>query len=186
MKKTSELDPWRVICSELFKLSGYEIPEIIDKTGLVVDWSLTDRQNYSHATRKNEYRPRINNAYESLSEQRRLRVSHITVSELANRGKAGELTGDQLLFTPPGVGPGLRLWVLAQRLQPPLGHQSIIDIRDQAGAHRQLGVQPNGHARRAIQVPDYPIGRQLERGMITLLHRRIHQGGKTRDIVEGG
>lgn len=92
MKKTSELDPWRVICSELFKLSGYEIPEIIDKTGLVVDWSLTDRQNYSHATRKNEYRPRINNAYESLSEQRRLRVSHITVSELANRGKAGELT----------------------------------------------------------------------------------------------
>ena len=94
MNKVSELDPWRVICSELFNFSGFEIPEIIDKTGLVVDWALTDKQDYSHNTRKNAYRPRINKAYESLNKENRLRVAHITASELANRGKADVLTSN--------------------------------------------------------------------------------------------
>jgi hypothetical protein len=38
----SELDPWRVICGHLFELDSYYIPEIIDKTGMAVDWFLTE------------------------------------------------------------------------------------------------------------------------------------------------
>ena len=56
----SDLDPWRIICGHLFEIDSYSIPELIDKTGMEVDWSLTDRQNYSHTYRKAAYRPRIN------------------------------------------------------------------------------------------------------------------------------
>lgn len=90
----SELDPWRVICGHLFKLDSYYIPEIIDKTGMVVDWSLTDRQDYSHKYRKAAYRPRIDAAYDSLSEEDRLRVAYSVASELANRGLRDSLNAD--------------------------------------------------------------------------------------------
>ncbi len=80
----SQLDPWRVICGHLFKIDSYHIPEIIDKTGIVVDWSLTERQDYSHKYRKEAYRPRIHAAYESLSGEDQLRVSYSVASELSN------------------------------------------------------------------------------------------------------
>ncbi len=83
----SELDPWRVICSCLFDLpSSHQIPEVIDRTGLQVDWSLTERQDYSHTYRKSAYRPRVNSAYDALSEESKLRVAYIAASELANCG----------------------------------------------------------------------------------------------------
>ena len=87
----SELDPWRVILGHLFELESYYIPEIIDKTGMVVNWTLTEREDYSHKYRKAAYRPRINSAYDSLSEQNRLRVAYIVASELANIGLADAL-----------------------------------------------------------------------------------------------
>ena len=33
----NQLDPWRVILACLFKLDSYEIPEIIDVSGIAVD-----------------------------------------------------------------------------------------------------------------------------------------------------
>ena len=87
----SELDPWRVICGHLFELDSYYIPEIIDKTGMPVNWTLTEREDGSHTYRKAAYRSRINAAYESLSEQDRLRVAHIVASELSDRGHADTL-----------------------------------------------------------------------------------------------
>lgn len=94
MDLRSELDPWRVICAKLFELSSHDIPEVIERTGLVVDWSLSERENYSHTYRKAAYRPRINSAYEHLQEHDRLRVVNITASELANRGKGDEMNSD--------------------------------------------------------------------------------------------
>lgn len=84
----SELDPWQVILGHLFELDSYHIPQIIEKTGMTVDWSLTEREGYSHKYRKAAYRPRINSAYNSLSEQDRLRVAYIVASELSKRGDA--------------------------------------------------------------------------------------------------
>jgi len=84
----SELDPWQVILGHLFELDSYDIPQIIEKTGMTVDWSLTDREDYSHKLRKKAYRSRINSAYNLLSEQDRLRVAYIVASELSERGRA--------------------------------------------------------------------------------------------------
>ena len=94
MTLKSELDPWRVICAKLFEITSYDIPEIIEKTGLAVDWSLSKRQDHSHTYRKSAYRPRINNAYELLGEQERLRVATITASELIGRGLSDELNSN--------------------------------------------------------------------------------------------
>ena len=85
---TSELDPWQVILGHLFELDSYYIPEMIEKTGMTVDWSLTERENYMHKYRKAAYRPRINSAYNLLSEQDRLRVAYIVASELSKGGRA--------------------------------------------------------------------------------------------------
>lgn len=86
------LDPWRVICSCLLDQSSYEIPKILDRAGLAVDWSLDDKQNYySETTRKAAFRPRINLAYDALSHQDQLRVAYIVASELANYGQTDTL-----------------------------------------------------------------------------------------------
>jgi hypothetical protein len=71
-----DLDPWRVIRSFLSKLRSYDVPDIIDRAGLAVDWTLHPRQDSTHATRWAAYRPRIDAAYESLrSDDDRLRIA---------------------------------------------------------------------------------------------------------------
>jgi hypothetical protein len=87
----SALDPWPVIRGLLLRLSSYQVPEIVDRTGLVIDWDLTERQNHSHSTRLNAYRPRIDSSYQALSRDDRLRVAYILVKELAAVGLASAL-----------------------------------------------------------------------------------------------
>lgn len=94
MTEKSELDPWRIVCAKLFELSSYEIPAVIEKTGLVVDWSLTEREDYSDKYRKAVYRPRINSAHDQLGEPDRLRVVYIIASEMVARQKGEELNSD--------------------------------------------------------------------------------------------
>jgi hypothetical protein len=89
-----DLDPWRVILGCLFELDSYEIPAIIDKAGMVVDWTLTEKEDYSHKYRKAAYRPRINGAYEALSKDDRLRVAFIVSDELARKGSGEKLNND--------------------------------------------------------------------------------------------
>ena len=81
-----ELDPWRVILTSLFELDSYDIPQIIDKSGMTVDWTLTERENYSNKYRKDAFRPRINESYDALSKDNRLRVAYIVTEELINHG----------------------------------------------------------------------------------------------------
>ena len=81
-----ELDPWRVILTSLFELDSYHIPQIIDKSGMTVDWTLTERENHSHKYRKDAFRPRINKSYDALSKDNRLRVAYIVTEELINYG----------------------------------------------------------------------------------------------------
>ncbi|UCG69533.1 MAG: hypothetical protein JSV09_00470 [Thermoplasmata archaeon] len=79
----SGLDPWRVLLSHLMEFDSDIIPGIIDKTGMVVDWSLTEKQDYSNNYRRKAYRPRVIAAYNSLPPDDRLRVSHIIAAELS-------------------------------------------------------------------------------------------------------
>jgi hypothetical protein len=83
----TELDPWRVIRSFLASLRSYDVPDVIDRAGLAVDWTITERQDHSHAMRLAAYRPRIDAAYESLiSDDDRLRVAFFVARELAGKG----------------------------------------------------------------------------------------------------
>ena len=87
----SELDPWRVIRSFLLLL-GWDGPSTIDRAGLAVDWTLTDKQDVSNNTRWAAYRPRIDAAYDALaSDNDRLRVAFIVARELAQRSMADDL-----------------------------------------------------------------------------------------------
>lgn len=90
-KTRNELDPWPVILACLFDLDSYEIPGIIDASGMTVNWALTEREDYSHKYRKAAYRPRINRAYQALNEDDRLRVAYIVCDELARRGFGDKL-----------------------------------------------------------------------------------------------
>lgn len=87
-----ELDPWRVLRSFLAKVNSRDVPDVIDRAGLRVDWDLSEKQDYSHSTRWATYRPRIDAAYESLpSDEDRLRVAFIVAGELATRRLGAEI-----------------------------------------------------------------------------------------------
>lgn len=87
-----ELDPWRVLRSFLAKVNSRDVPDLIDRAGLHVDWNLSEKQEYSHSTRWAAYRPRIDAAYESLPlDDDRLRVAFIVAGELATRRLGTEI-----------------------------------------------------------------------------------------------
>ena len=90
----SVLDPWRILLSHLMALDSYDIPGIIDRTGMVLDWSLTERENYSHKYRRDALRPRIITAYNSLPPDDQLRVSHAIAAELSKTGRTDEINND--------------------------------------------------------------------------------------------
>lgn len=93
-KTRSKLHPWPVIVSHLFNLDSHAIPGIIDRCGMTVDWSLTDRQDYSHRYREAAYRPRIHRAYDALNTEDKLRVVYTLAEELFNHGLADQLNSD--------------------------------------------------------------------------------------------
>lgn len=90
----ADLDPWRVISACLFTLPAWDIPKIIERTGLRIDWDLTEKQNISSETRKAAFRPRIHAASDKLSKNDRLRVVFIVADELTNREMVGQLNAD--------------------------------------------------------------------------------------------
>ena len=92
LRRHSDLSPWPVIRSCLLQLSSYDVPSVIDRAGLIVNWSISDRENYSHSTRLAAHRPRIDTAYQNLpNEDDKLRVAYIVARELSTRGLADKL-----------------------------------------------------------------------------------------------
>lgn len=89
---SSTLQPWPVIRGVLLEqLSSYEVPKVIDRAGLSVDWTLSEKQNYSDKMRINAYRPRIDSAYAELTEEDGIRVAYVLADELATRGLGEKL-----------------------------------------------------------------------------------------------
>lgn len=83
---SSSLHPWPVLRGLLLELSSYEVPKVVDRVGLIVDWELSSQQNFSDKMRIAAYRPRIDTAYEQLQDEERVRVAYIIAGELASRG----------------------------------------------------------------------------------------------------
>lgn len=89
--QATELHPWRVLRSVVLELSSYEVPKLIDRAGLQVNWSLSREQNYSDKMRIAAYRPRIDTAYAELDEEASLRAAFVIASELVQRGHRDDL-----------------------------------------------------------------------------------------------
>ncbi|MGS0756841.1 hypothetical protein ACVBEH_20760, partial [Roseateles sp. GG27B] len=87
----SELHPWRVLRSFVLELSSYEVPNVLDRAGLQVNWTLTKEQNFSGKMRIAAYRPRIDTAVEELGEEAQLRLAFVVAGELVARGHAERL-----------------------------------------------------------------------------------------------
>lgn len=84
IKKKTDLHPWGTVISLLFEEESDVVVKIIDRTGLQIDWTLTQEQSGTHKQRKREYRPRIQTAYDSLSDEDKLRVAFVVATELAH------------------------------------------------------------------------------------------------------
>lgn len=89
--KSSELHPWPVLRGLLLELSSYEVPKVVDRTGLMVNWSLSSQRDYSDKMRIAAYRPRIDAAYKELREEDSIRAAYVVADELAIRGLGDKL-----------------------------------------------------------------------------------------------
>jgi hypothetical protein len=78
----NDLHPWPIILSMLQELSSDEICRIIGLSGLQVNWNLTKDQSFSHTTRKRAYLPKIQSAYEELSDEKKLSAAWIVAEEI--------------------------------------------------------------------------------------------------------
>lgn len=87
----TSLDPWPVIRGLTLELSSYEVPQAIDKTGLMVDWSLNEKQDFSEETRKAAYRTSIDAAYSKLASEDKLRIAYVLAKEMTARGLQSKL-----------------------------------------------------------------------------------------------
>jgi hypothetical protein len=83
---SSSLHPWPVLRGLLLELTSYEVPKVVDRAGLIADWTLSSQKDYSDKMRIAAYRPRIDAAYEQLQDEEKVRVAYIIAGELANRG----------------------------------------------------------------------------------------------------
>lgn len=83
--ETSQLHPWAVIRGLLLELKSHEVPKVVDQAGLKINWKLKEDENYSEKYKIAAYRTRIDDAYDALSEDAKLRVSYIITRELVSR-----------------------------------------------------------------------------------------------------
>ena len=82
--KKSDLHPWRILLGHFMdNVDSYAIPGIIDRTGMVVDWSMPENERTYTKYRIDTFRSRITAAYESLPPEDQLKVSHATAAELS-------------------------------------------------------------------------------------------------------
>ena len=89
--RTSELHPWRVLRGLVLELNSYEVPKVIDRAGISVDWSLTEQQDYSDKMRIAAYRPRIDSAFDQLDEDAGLRATFVVAKEIVMCGHSERL-----------------------------------------------------------------------------------------------
>jgi hypothetical protein len=167
-----DLDPWRVIRSFLSKLRSYDVPDIIDRAGLAVDWTLHPRQDSTHATRWAAYRPRIDAAYESLrSDDDRLRIAFSVARELAERGLADEM--NQALKE---VG-----WELRENRLVPVGasvRELFFPQQSQHDAYVEIRAILQKATRSIMIVDPY-----IDQSILTLLSTCVHQGMTVRVLT---
>lgn len=75
----------------VLELSSYEVPKVIDRAGIAVDWTLTTQKDFSDKMRIAAYRPRIDAAFNEPNEEASLRAAYVVTEELVKRGLSEQL-----------------------------------------------------------------------------------------------
>ncbi len=57
---------WAIVFGYLLDFRSDEVVRSVSRSGLIVDWTLTEREAYSHSTRVRAYAPRIQAAFDAL------------------------------------------------------------------------------------------------------------------------
>lgn len=69
--ESTALEPWGPIAGLLFELDSDDVQHITELAGLSPDWTLTEKQAFSHKTRKRVYRERIGKLYSKLPDDQK-------------------------------------------------------------------------------------------------------------------
>src|SRR5262249_55451116 len=67
-------EAWPIIFGYLLDLRSDDVVRVVSRAGLNVDWTLSEREAYSHSTRVRAYGPRVQSAFDALDPSAQLRV----------------------------------------------------------------------------------------------------------------
>ena len=85
-QRATQLEAWPAILGALFDAASSDaIISVIDGAGLVVDWTVTEKESFSHNTRKRAYRPRVQAAFVKLDFEDQKAVLAVISGQLAFR-----------------------------------------------------------------------------------------------------
>jgi hypothetical protein len=80
---SGDLHPWGIVFGLLLDLSSDDVVKFVTRAGLQVDWQVTGHPDYSQSTRKRAYVPRIQTAYNALTDDQKLTVAGILANDLS-------------------------------------------------------------------------------------------------------
>lgn len=65
-RDSANLELWAIVFGYLLDFRSDDVVRVVSRAGLNVDWTLTEREAYSHSTRVRAYAPRIQAAFDAL------------------------------------------------------------------------------------------------------------------------
>jgi hypothetical protein len=138
------LKPEGPIFSLLFELDSDEIQRIVERAGLVPNWSLTKDQAFSHKTRKRVYRGRIIEQYSELSPEHQQRFILNVSRELIKMNKGYEERINEALQSIGWALVDERLIQIDALHPSDLLNIPEVTIKDLAKAAERLPNDPSG------------------------------------------
>lgn len=73
---------WPIISGYLMDFNSDDVVRAVSRSGLDVDWTITDAQDYSHKTRKRAYGPKIQAAFQALDDRQKQTVFTALATEI--------------------------------------------------------------------------------------------------------
>ena len=138
------LKPEDPIFSLLFELDSDEIQRIVERAGLVPNWSLTKDQAYSHKTRKRVYRGRVIEQYSKLSPEHQQHFILNISQELIRLNKGYEENINETLQSIGWTLAGDRLIQIDALHPSDLLNLPEVTIKDLTKAAERLPNDPSG------------------------------------------
>lgn len=95
---------WPIVLGYLMDFNSDDVVKAVSRSGLDVDWTITDEQNYSHKTRKRAYDPRIRAAFHALdADQKRIALTALATEVLRRHPERDEIEARLAALNAPAV-----------------------------------------------------------------------------------